>query len=210
MDQKKFKKLVIAITAFVVITIIISIFGIVINAKKSATLEILVAPASSEIRVGNSIYENGTYKFAPGTYSVEIKKDGFNTYTGEITLESGETNYLYQYLEQSDGSFDWYRNHKKDEMILSSIGEYKAEIAAEEYAKKDPIYTVTPYYDETKNHFQIVAEEVNNKPKVTINLNTCADEQKPAYIKEAHQYLEKQGIKPADYDINYVGLCDNV
>ena len=210
MDQKKFKKLVIAIAAFIVITVIISVFGIVINAKKSAKLEIVVAPASAEIKIGGNTYTNGSHQFIPGTYPVEIKKDGFNTYAGEITLNANETNYLYQYLEQKDGGFDWYLNHEKDMMILNSIGDREAGIEAEKYAKKSPIYTVTPYYDEVKNHFQIVAEEVDGKPKVTINLNTCADELKPTYIEEAHKYLEGQGIKPADYDITYVGLCDNI
>lgn len=209
MDNKKFKRLVVAIAAFVVVVISISVLGILINAKKTAKLELIIAPSSAEIKIGGATYHNGTHNFIPGTYDVEIKKDGFRPYTGEITLKDNETTKLYHYLEQTDGGFDWYLNHKSDMMLINSIGDHEAGVEAEKYVKDDPILKVTPYYDTKNNHFQIVAEKKNDKTKVTVNLNTCTDELKPAYIKEAHKYLEDQGIKPADYDIEYKGLCDD-
>ncbi|MBQ3305970.1 hypothetical protein IJH02_00835 [Candidatus Saccharibacteria bacterium] len=206
--SRKSKLITIIITA-VLLILTISFVGILVNSKKTADLEILVAPASSEIKIGNSTYKNGTHAFIPGTYPVEIKKDGFDTYTGEITIKEGGKNRLYHYLNQSDGSLTWYLNHKDDSMILGTIGEYEAEIKAKEYVKKDPILKVTPYYDEKNNHFQIVAEEKDNAIKVTANLNTCTDDLKTKYTTEVKTYLENQGINPANYDITYKGLCDN-
>ena len=206
--MSKKSKLITIIVAAILLILTISLVGIFVNSKKTATLEILVAPASSEIKIGNSTYKNGTHSFIPGTYPVEIKKDGFDTYAGEITIKEGEGNHLYHYLNQSDGSLTWYLNHKNDSMILNSIGDREAEIEASNYAKKDPILKITPYYDENNNHFQLVAEEKDGAIKVTANLNTCTDDLKAKYITEVQKHLEKQGINPADYDITYKGLCD--
>lgn len=206
---KKFKLITIVIAATLLI-LAISFVGIFVNSKKTATLGILVAPASSEIKIGNSTYKNGTHAFIPGTYSVEIKKDGFNTYTGEITIKEGEENYLYHSLNQSDGSLTWYLNHKEDSIILGTIGEYEAEVKASDYVKKDPILKITPYYDEENNHFQIVAEEKNGAIKVTANLNTCTDTLKSQYISEVQNYIKNHDIEPTNYDITYVGLCDGI
>ena len=54
MDNKKFKRLVVAIAAFVVVVISISVLGILINAKKTAKLELVVAPSSAEIKIGGA------------------------------------------------------------------------------------------------------------------------------------------------------------
>lgn len=206
MNQKRFKITVISIATAIVVILLTVFFFIFSNIEKTARLEILVAPASSEIKINGKSYKNGTYAFIPGTYHVEIKKEGFNSYSGEIEIKDEKENRLYHYLEQTDGSFSWYLDHKQDDSIMATIGEYEADLTATEYIKKDPILKITPYYDEENNHFSI---SVKND-KVTINLNACTDSLKSKYILEAQNYLKNHDLDPLDYDIDYIGLCDNI
>ena len=95
--QKKLVRLtaVFIITAFIGI-VIYSIVHLIINADKTATIEVLVAPSDSVLTIDGKVFPTDTkIRIKPGTYAVKIEKDGFISYNGSIKASDGEISYLY-------------------------------------------------------------------------------------------------------------------
>lgn len=204
--------IIISLTIISFLTIIaISIVGIFLNSRKTATLEITVAPASAEILINGKSYRNGSYQLEPGTYPVKISKENFETYEGEISLTAGETTELKKYLLEVGGGTDWYLDHNSDMMIMNSIGDSEADAEADNYSKKDPIFSITPYYDEKNNHFSISAidkKTAGEKITIKINANACVEPLITQYSAEAETYLKNQGITLENYNLLSSSLCD--
>lgn len=230
---KKQQKIAIIIgLTFVAVVIILSIVGLIINAAKTATLELTVAPESAEISIDGKQYKNGVYHFEPGTYHIEIKKEGFNGFEKDIELAANKTTYLYHYLTSSDGSLDWYDKHPKDAMLLNTIGDHKAGVEAQEYLDKDPILAIVPYRSYTDGFNIDVDLDENGKSSedrengggddsesgrdlaggdkkivVNIELLTCRADTQEELKKAAQKYLKDHDIVLEDYDIRYSTDC---
>ena len=71
------RTLIIAVAVFVAIAIIFSVYWVVIESPKTATIDIVVAPVSADVKVGNVRFNNGKHRIEPGTYDVGITKEGF-------------------------------------------------------------------------------------------------------------------------------------
>lgn len=207
--NKKVRNVIIAIVCFVVLIIGISVIVIVDRARHSATLEIAVAPTSATLTLNGKEYKNGTHHLLPGVYEVSLTREGLEPYYDTIELPANEKKYLYKYLTGPDGDISWYYEHPEDAMAFTTVSDHEANLKANEYASRDPIFAVTPYYDHINNHYKIsVNYNDENEIVVTVNLNTCTDLLREQYIDEANKYLEDNNLNLNDYEMNYVGLCD--
>ena len=195
---------------FVIIISIIVFFALVISfiayQISLATVNILVAPISSSIKINNKEYQNGQHKFSPGTYQVEISKEAFNTKTFTLNLKSGETVNLHAYLEQSDGTDSWYLTHNEDDLIRTQIGDEEATKESEKYSKKYPIVKVLPLiyanYDDNYNYteYRIDGGKLEGCKKefcLKITDTTGGNEE------NAKRYIRENGYNPDKYEIIY-------
>lgn len=204
--QQTQKNILIAtILAFFLLVAIILVLWL-FDLRKTATIDILIAPRSANIDIGGKTFQNGTHKIKPGTYEVSITKDGFTPHQATITLESGETANLYTYLLPPDGSYQWYLDNSEDAMILNSIGGHEADITSQAFMNSDPVFRITPFTDPL-NNFRINAKQQDNTVSLLIFLNTCSDFSTNLYRTQALRWLEEQGINTADYRIEYSNLC---
>jgi len=202
-------KISIIFGSFIAIIILISLIWWFLNKDKTSTLEILVAPSSANILINNKKYTNGTYKIKPGNYTVNITKDNFNTYSSDIILSKNQTTQVYQGLKQSDGSNNWYLEHKEDDIILSAIGGKAADETQQNLASKNPILQYIPYTEDSNGvKYKIDAQITNNDLEyLIISFNTCSAQSIETYKTEALNWIKTKGIDPSIYNIKYSDLC---
>ena len=117
--------------AILIVLIILVASGLFFATRKSATLEILVAPTSARIVINDKDYQNGTYKLEPGNMVATISKAGFTTKTVNFVLNEHQVTKLYVYLLEEGGGYDWYLEHAEDAKILSKIGDTEADYKSE-------------------------------------------------------------------------------
>ena len=105
--NNKKKLIIIAVAALVLALIAFAITLIIgnINSKNKTELTVLVAPESAKILIDGKEYKNGTFDFSPGTYSVSLSADGFESKTVELVAKPGEIALLYDYLLPTSGKY---------------------------------------------------------------------------------------------------------
>lgn len=130
--------------ALLIFLLVLIITAIARQLQRTATLEILVTPASATITINNQVYRNGTVQLEPGNYAAVISKDNFVPQTITLDLQPHTTTKLYAYLEQSDGSYSWYLDHPDDSLLLDRIGDYLTQQEAAAYIAAWPILADLP------------------------------------------------------------------
>lgn len=204
-DDKAKQRLIMAwfLAGLFVILVLVAIFFSIIESRKTVTLDILVVPQSAVTKLNGQVYENGTHHIEPGEYELSITHDELEPHHETLVLNDGENAKLYLYLTGKDGNMDWYLNHKEDDMLLNTIGDYYAEEDSQKYVASDPIFAITPYYD-YNNGFRINAMWKENEPtpEIIVYLYTCDEDRLDTLKNNANQWLEEQGI-----DLNIYGLA---
>lgn len=190
---------------FAILTVV-SVVMIVLDAKYSATLEILVAPSAAKITVDGKEYKNGTYKMEPGEVTVKITMDGFITKELPALLTRGGTTKLYTYLIPENESMDWYLEHPEEQMLLNTIGDARAAAASAEYLTENPIVKVLPLiyanYDENWNYTEYRVdggdfEECEREFCLRVTDTTGGN------YEAALELIRENGFSPEDYEIVY-------
>ena len=180
--------------------------AVIINAKYSATLDILVAPSMAKVKVNGKEYKNGTYRMEPGELTAEIVMEGFESKTIPVNLVAGNTTKLYTYLLPADGSYEWYLEHPEEQMLLNTIGDARAAEEGRVYAAANPIVEVLPIvvakYDEKWNYTEYRVDggdfdECEKEFCLRITDTTGGN------YEAALASIREKGFKPEDYEIIY-------
>ena len=197
---------------FNLVAILVVIVIIVIHNLKTATISIRVAPVAATVELNGAKYENlESHNVAPGDYHVKISMEGMQT--KELDFSIGEDGFVrvWDYLLNSNGSFDYYLNHREDELLLKDIIS-KDDIAAQsfivEYERMFSISNVLPimfdsYTDDFAYYTRYEIEFDDSRddcPKIfclVIEDNTGGNEQK------AMDKIKELGYNPDDYEIKY-------
>jgi hypothetical protein len=192
--------LIVAIV-FALVFVFAAIFWI-IEAPKTGKIDIVVAPVSATVKVGEKRYGNGTHRIEPGTYNIEISKDGFGGYTGQITIEDGKTEKLYICLQKDENNTDYYASHKEDSDACWQVEEYNIEkLEGEKYS--DQIFKVAPFHSYSRGFYVDPYLDENDKVHVKITLVTCAAARAEGLKQNAHEWLTNKGININDYEVEY-------
>ena len=133
----------------------------------SARVNIMVAPSTAVVRIGDNEYPvSGEFEFQPGEYAVEVNANGFATKTGKLVLKDGETADLRLYLESNDESTsNWYEENAGDALIVGEIrnAEEMKKVAAlleKEPALKDFPVTVEYFSDDYSEYTKYIISYV--------------------------------------------------
>jgi hypothetical protein len=193
----------------VLLVVLVAVATNVIDARKTAQIDVLVAPRSASVKINGRSYNNGSHRVEPGNFTVVITKDGFEPYQESFSLTAGETKDLAVYLMQSDGGYDWYLAHPEDDLIMTSIGDKVAAARAAEMLTRYPILNILPYRDSDKTFdFTINPKFVDDElAALIIQLNTCSEYSKNVYKNKALLWLSNQGHNPKDYKIEITDIC---
>lgn len=195
-----------AVVGFVILTVLAVVLWLV-DARRSAKLDILVAPSMAVVKINGSVYEDGEHRFEPGTVSAEVLADGFTAQTFEIELRAGETASLYTYLVPADGSMQWYAENPEEDLLLSAVGDAIAERDAAELASRYPISTVLPIvvvevdpesYDWTEYRIDCGSFKGCKSEFCVKITDTTGGNKEKALTK-----IREAGFDPADYQVLY-------
>lgn len=192
-----------------VVLVIIAIILFIQDTKRTATLEITIAPSFAKVEIGDKTYKtSGIERLEPGHYPVKISAEGFTSQETTIDLTGGETTQLLLYLIPSDGSMEWYRNHPEEMMILDTIGDAEAAQTAANYHELYPISKDLPIVvvevDKTTyawTEYRIdggTFEECQNKDFCLKITDSTGGNKDAAYAK-----IRTSGYNPDDYEIIY-------
>lgn len=197
----------IVIVSIVIITVIAAIITVFLlsDSHNDSSIEILVAPESARIQVGNKTYKNGQHKLPSGSYHVVISKDGFITQELDIELIQGKTTRLLACLNEENGSYDWYNSNADDRQLCTSIGDQEAEEIQNQLLEEYPISTIIPirvieYDGVTYTNFRIdinQSENCHTEFCLQITDFTGGNEQR------AYDVILEKGYNPSDYEIIY-------
>jgi hypothetical protein len=203
--QKKFFKasLIFLVAAFIG-AIIYSTIYLIVNADKTATIEILVGPTDAIVEIdGRNFPTEGTIRIEPGTYAVKIEKEGFISYNGSIKATANETSYVYEFLNEVDENGTFY-NNERELARIQQISDKRADLFHEQYNGTDPIWDVTPY-DDYPSGYKIYAEK-DDEGKIIVNiyLYTCSKDRISKLKQNALDYFEEKKINLENYTLNYL------
>lgn len=141
---KELKNKKIGLLFGLVILILVVILTILsVNRSISATLRIVVAPASARILIDGEQYQNGIYENMPiGTKYVEITADGFVSKKYKIELAADEVTKLYACLEPE--SVEDFVETDEYAVNCSAAKELEGEKKRAEFLAQYPIAVVLP------------------------------------------------------------------
>ena len=198
--------LVIILPITIIIIVIIGLVLFITRQNHLATLDILVAPASSDIIIDGKTYHHGAHKLEPGIYHIEVKKPDFTTKTFTVTLSSGKTTDLHTYLLQSDGSFSWYLDHQDDSILLTQIGDEEANKLMSESEQKYPILSDLPIiidqYDAQYNYTNYRIDG-GNLESCTHDFCLIITDTTGGNEEKAKNEIKNRGYSLDDYEIIY-------
>lgn len=207
-SNEKQKKIVRGTAIFIIVAfiglVIYSVINLIVNADKTATIKILVAPSDATVTIdGRNYPTDRTIKIEPGTYAVKIEKDGFIPFNGSIKADADTTAYLYEYLNEENENGTYYKDNEHELSRTQRIADKKADIFQENYTGSDDIWNVTPY-DDYPSGYKIYAEkEENGSVIVNIYLYTCDNSRVEKLKKKALEYLEEKKIDLNKYIVRY-------
>jgi len=201
-DTLDIKRIIVIVVVIIVLIAIIATAYWIIESPKTGRLNIVVAPTSASIRVGGKRFGNGNHRIEPGTYDVEITKDGFESYEAQITIEKDKTEYIYVCLQKDEGNADYYASHEEDANACFQVEEYAVEkLEGEKYT--DPIFKVAPFHSYTKGFYIDPYLDEEDVVHVRITLKTCVAERAEGLKQNAHEWLSGKGIDVNKYQIEY-------
>ncbi len=202
---------IISMCAFVAIAIAVIILAI-IDARKTASLEILVAPSFANVELDQHNFgSNQTVKYYPGDYKVTVSAPGFTPQELDLALTTHQTSQLYLYLTPEDGSLDFYSRNPEEDNLLQEVISHICLTESSEFLAKYPIASILPYEHYTQNEFfEPTGYRIDYGHFDACKSPFCL--QVTSYTKsgldDAKSYLRENGFNPNDYEIilNYTPL----
>ena len=199
--QKRMKKIIAAIGITIGVLIIVAV---AINFPKTAKVDILVSPRSAKVTLNGKKYSSGIHRIEPGTYILEIKKDGFEDVQAEIDIEKEDVKKIYYCLIAEKENY--YEDNEVDAEICDRIEESNGLDHDSMVLSADPIQKLIPYHSYEKKFF--IDKENDSVTVLKITLLSCIEERRNGLKENALEWLRENGIDPNNYTIEYKNGCE--
>ena len=151
------KKIITAMLVFAVLIIgAVVAIPLIIDSQKSATLNLFIVPTDAKITVDGKEFKNGNYRLNPGSVTVSIEKDGFESKSLSVNLEPNKTTLVYLPLFCADSSLTCYLDDKENLEILPYVASYSDRASeVQEFTKKSSITKILPIsYEAYEDDFE--------------------------------------------------------
>ena len=232
-NQKRTKNKIIVIIAIAVTLIIVAVMiGMIIVRRgrgESASVEqsqgeeevamafdaetsmigVLVAPSSAKIMIGGSQYKNGKYEISPGKYEVLIEKEGFEPYSGEITVEDKHISYVTACLQPVNEGDNYYNENEEDASICQSYEELVDTVAWDQLAMLDEIFDYAPIHNKKEGYYVDPYFNENGDLIVKLSFKDCAQTE-AVLEKRAYDSMREEGLNPDNYVFEKVWDCEEL
>ena len=197
--------------SFVVLILAISLGFLIYDKIYSATLNIIVAPYTASVKVGDSKFSAfGEVRMIPGEYDVEVSADGFETKTGHLVLKEGEIFDFSLYLDSnSEETANWYAENPGDDLIVGEVKNQEAQKRLDDLMEKEPVLedlplTVEFYSDDFSKYTKYILSYGidNSKRGFYLIMKDYTGEGMGAGITK----LTEMGMNPVGVEMRYEDL----
>lgn len=191
-----------------VLTVLVLIGGAIIlafitrsNSKNSSSIELVVAPSDSSMKIDGKEVKSGLIKLAPGRHLVSAQRTGFITQQEDITLANKESRFVGMVLvSNSPDTADWYKTHDAD--LVQSINNRLFDQTSKDVTKSNPLLKLLPHIGPALTYridYGVPsAASKTGEPAIYIRYRTELDKQ------SALKWIKDQEADPASLDIVYV------
>lgn len=205
--KRRQKLIIVACIAFLLFSIFAIVMAI-IDAQKTAKIEVLVAPSFAKVEIDHTkLKTSGTSKYYPGEYTVTISADGFESTETTLNLEKDQTATLYLYLQPTTENYNFYLENKTESNLVQRINDLRTQASNNAYINKYPITEVLPINIVEQNR------EKNEWTEFHINYGQYENCKTEFCIKisdytggnqeRALNIIREKGFNPDDYEIIY-------
>lgn len=188
----------------ITIALLITLFISITRAGKVA-VDVRIVPNDAmlimkDVSSAEKRIQTGTEYIAPGDYTVVAKKDGWETYTGQLSVRNDRTNRLAIGLTPvSDEAWSWASSERGQaafktlEVATANGSEERGERLTAKYPILDNLPVMDPYYT--------IDYMVTDQANETIELRIATES--PYYRREALKKLRDLGYVIGDYKIRF-------
>lgn len=186
---------------------IITVF-LILDGKKSATVNILVAPSQATVKINGKTYKSRqTIKVEPGTKSVTLQADGFISQQFDLETTKNNITYLYVILQPTAENANWYDDHPEENNRLGIISDYLAAQEQAAYLAKYPIISVLPIsvvdFDQKANTWTEYRIDYGKFDDCQSDFCLKITDTSGGNYEKALQEITKRGYDPTKYQIIY-------
>lgn len=194
--QKNKRKIIIGIFLCLILIFSLSLWTFIDRSGKNP-LVVSVVPGNATVLINEQKKGRGTHYLPSGTYTVEVKKDGFESQKKSIIVsDKKEQNVIAISLApRSDEAKKWAENHASDYKKNEEFGAIEAEQNGKYFTQLHPITKQLPYIDP---YFTI--SYISN-PDMTIAITI--DTPSPRYRYYAVAKIRSMGYDPTDFVIQF-------
>lgn len=156
------------------------------------------APKGAIATMNGKGIRSTTYSVEPGKYTIEVSFDGFETEKREITVTSGEEQYIGIALESnSEKTENWYEKNENDRQKAEGISSKASDQVNENLSEKFPLFNELPM---SWNHN---TSSIGTGPSDKIDKGIAVIIQDDSTVgrKSIIEWIKQQGYNPANYEI---------
>jgi len=195
----KMKKIVFFGVLFAIF-VIPALFFTIRRSIYSATIVLTYAPKSSVVKIGSMNGTFGDNEVQPGTYKIVISKQGFDTYTEDVTVAFGQKVSVEAALNSNDASTaNWYQTHTEDYTIAQGIGDRKADKQYASMMETFPIAKDLPIVGLYSSYRVDYGISPTKKGKFAVFITSQTED----YKKQAIAAVQAKGYDLAKYEVVY-------
>lgn len=185
------------------IALIIGFFGIVIIGSllylfiPKASLLMSIAPEEATVTINGGVHQVKTgdrLTVAPGTLTITIARDGFDTYTEKRTIKNGENVEILQALTPKTDEARTLLQTTKSQAIIQRIAGNTMKTATDQLDKDYPILSILPIQEK---YYSITTCKSQKYPNDTSKVAICVY----LYDMEAQQMATDE-VKQKGFDLN--------
>lgn len=194
----------ISILSFVIISIGLIVYAVILNTTPRGTLSITLSPDEATIiinGVSQPIKNQQKIGVAPGSIKIEIKRDEFDTYNTTLDIKNGETkDIIVSLAPQTDAARKIIENDTSQK-IVEQVGGAKVIEGAAELREVYPILKSLPIND---RFYRITSCSSQKNPDDPTKIAVCVNLFEMAAKQSATNEITSRGYVLSDYEIIYI------
>ena len=188
--------IILVVMAFFIIALY---FGVIaINNTGKVPVSLSAFPNDTTIAIDGKKTKTGTLYLAPGTYKLEAKKEGYDSYTRTLVLKEKKQTIAVILTPNSEEAFAYGRNNESEYRKVQASGEVAAAETGKTFNEQNPIAKHLPY----KTFFFSIGYRMDQTDPSgnSIIIEIDASE---GYKTAALYHIRELGYDPTDFTINF-------
>ena len=177
--------------------------------KQTATIKVMVAPASASAKLNGKDIKNGTHTVQPGKYTLVITKPGFASQTKTQDVAANSTVFLGGALESnSPSTANWYQENPDDQRLAEGVNGAASDASSQNATYQTPIVNKLPVTLGAGNYgfkidFGIPAKgAASDAPTIYIRASTLSAR------ASAMSWIKYSGYDPSTMNIQFIGTIN--